>query len=75
MDVLTDTEMPDRCTDAPQNIRGEQMSPQCPHGYLGIIVWGNIQMYMEGMGAYRHMRASECIGGVQTHGTYRCPLC
>ena len=84
MDVLTDTEMPDRCTDAPQilpDIQGVQMPPQVPMTFGEHIVQGDIQIYREGV---RHTDIWGCpdiwghpnVQGDYGHvGAYRCPLC
>ena len=78
MDVLTDTEMPDRCTDVPkrlQDIWGVQMPPQSPSDIWGTYSTGETYRCTGGMGAYGHMGAYRCTEGIQIREAYRHPLC
>ena len=63
MDVLTDTKMPDRCTDASQKTprHGVYMCPPSPNDMGNIWYRENIQMYR----GYGDIQMS---GGIQTYG-------
>ena len=70
MDVLTDTEVPERCADAPQRSKDiwHVQKPLSPHDIWGTYTMGNRQM-VQGEG---HMDVWGCTDVL---GAYRYPLC